>query len=49
MMLWSPSDGLALDDGYFWSVDVFFLVYVVDGDQTVSDLVSFNGLFKRLC
>ena len=48
-MICSPSDGLALDDDYLWSVDGFCLVDVTDGDQEFYYLVYFGGIFKRLC
>ena len=38
MMLWPPSGGLALDDGYMWFVDVFFSIDIIYDDWGLSYL-----------
>ena len=48
LMFWSPLGSLALYDGYLWSIDGFFLIYVIDSDKDVSYYILFYNLFKNL-
>ena len=43
VVLWTPSDGLALYDGYLGATYVFCSDDVVCGDWAVSDLIFLNG------
>ena len=43
--IWLPSGGLALDDGYMWSVYGFCLIDIIYGNLAVSYLVFPDGLF----
>ena len=45
VVLWAPSDRLALYDGYLGAIDEFCSSYVIGGNPAVSDLVLLDGLF----
>ena len=45
VVLWDPSDCLALYDGYLGAIDGFCSADVIGGNRTVSDLVLLDGLF----
>ena len=48
MILWYTLDGLYLYDGYLWSVDGFYSVDAIDGDQAVSYL-GFSTASLSVC
>ena len=45
VVIWAPSDCLALYDGYLGFIYGFFFADVIGGNRTVSDLILLNGLF----
>ena len=45
VVLWAPSDCLALYDGYLGSKDGFYSADVISGNRTVSDLSLLDGFF----
>ena len=45
VVVWSPSDFLALYSGYLGGIDGFLSAYFVCGNWTVPDLIILNGLF----
>ena len=49
VVLWDPSDCLALYGGYLGTIDGFCSADVIGGNRTVSDLILLDGLFKGLC
>ena len=49
VVLWDPSDCLALYGGYLVNIYGFCSADVIDGNRTVSDLILLDGLFKGLC
>ena len=49
MVLWDPSDCLALYGGYLGTIDGFCSADVIGGNRKVSDLILLDGLFKGLC
>ena len=49
VVLWDPSDFIALYGGYLGTIDGFCSADVISGNRTVSDLILLDGLFKGLC
>ena len=45
MVLWGPSDFLALCNGYLGVIDGFCSADVISGNRKVSDLVLLDGFF----
>ena len=45
MVLWAPTDLLALYDGYLGAIDGFFSADSIGGNWKVSDLVLLDGFF----
>ena len=46
MVLWYPSDCLALYDDYLRAIDGFYSADVISSNRTVYDFVLLDGLFK---
>ena len=46
VVIWAPSDCLALYDGYLGDIDGFCSADVIGGNRTVSDLVLLDGFLK---
>ena len=49
VVLWNPSDFLALYDGNLGVRYGFFYADVISDNRTVPDLIILDGLFKGLC
>ena len=45
LVLWDPSDCLALYHGYLGAIDGFWSDHIIGGNWTVSDLVLLDGFF----